>query len=142
MSEDKALELFAHCYNRGDFAPVIRRLSKKCTLEWHDFFYKQEGRARVGEVLRWRAGLLNDLPRRNRAHVGYEMVKHDVFGMQLRPCLVLTDADDDRVLGIVSIRPSLLGIRNINVGNPEYHTYTRVRYAEEPHKRKGAPHHG
>ena len=141
MSEERALELFAMCYNGGDFSPVIRRLHKRCTLEWYDFFYRQEGRDRVEQMLHWREAKLNAQTPRNRAHHGFEMVKHDVLGMQPQACIVLTDSTDREVLGIVRIRCSLFRIKTIYVGNPEYHTYTRGKYIETEKPGRGKAEH-
>ena len=135
MSEEKALELFARCYNRCDFAEFNRKLGRRAAYEAFNRFYVHSGRDSVRRLLEEKAAEQRALPRPNKAWRGYLMSKHDLLELpKCDHCVILTANDPGKVLGIVRIKASLFGVREIAVLDPAKCQFTRGEYCGE---RKG-----
>lgn len=130
MTEEKALKIFARCYNRGDFTDVARLLHKSATYEAYNRFYVNTGAESVSRLLSEKAAELRAWPKPNRAYWGYMMVKHDLIGVRCESCLVLTRDDPREVEGVVRIKCSPLHIRNIRILDPSACKYTRGDYID------------
>jgi hypothetical protein len=130
MTEEKALKLYARCYNSGDFSGLTALLHKKAAYEAHNRFYRTEGRDNVARLLGEKAAELRAIPQPNRAYYGFIMVKHDLIGLRAESCLVLTKADPWLVEGVVRIKCTPLHIKEIRILDPEKCKYTRGDYAE------------
>lgn len=132
MSEEKALELFARCYNRCDFTEFNRRLSRHASYEAFNRIYRHNGRDSVRRYFDEKAAELRSLPRPNKAWRGYLMTKHDLMDLpKCDHCVVLTHNDPRQTLGIVRIRCSLFGIREIRVLDPARCQCTRGDFCGE-----------
>ena len=131
MTEERALKLFARCYNSGDFSKLIRRLHKRVTFEAYDRFYKYSGAEKVAAILAQRAASLNSMPQRNRAYSGYVQVRYEIIGVRMESCLVLTGSDPRDVHGLVRIKCTPLHIKAINILEPKLHNYTRAEYVNQ-----------
>ena len=131
MTEERALKLFARCFNSGDFTKLIRRLHKKAVFEAYDRFYKYTGAEKVAAVLLQRAASLNSAPQRSRAYNGYVQVRYELIGLRMESCLVLTGSDPRDVQGLVRIKCTPLHIKAITVLDPKLHTYTRADYVDQ-----------
>jgi hypothetical protein len=129
LTEEKALRIFARCYNRGDFADIAARLHKKASYEAYNRFYVSTGEESVARLLTDKAAELRALPKPNRAYYGFMMVKHDVIGTRCESCLVLTRDDTREVEGVVRIKCTPLRIRGIRILDPASCKYTRGDYA-------------
>lgn len=132
MSEEKALELFARCYNRCDFTEFARRLSKRAVYEAFNRFYRHNGRESVRRLLEEKAAELRSMPLPNKAWRGYLMSTHDLMDLpKCDRCVILTASDPRRVLGIVRIKAWVFGIREIVVMDPVKCQFTRGDYCGE-----------
>lgn len=129
MTEEKALKIFARCYNRGDFAGVARLLHKKADYEAYNRFYVSAGRESVARLLGEKGAELRAKPKPWRAYLGFMMVKHDVIGTRCESCLVLTREDPREAEGIVRISCTMFRIRSIRILDPAKSQYTRGDYA-------------
>jgi hypothetical protein len=129
LTEEKALKLFARLYNKCDFSGIVRHLHPKATYESWDNFYKYTGRSSVAGVLGAKACSLREINPRNKAYIGFTMVKHDIIGTRCEPCLVLTRDDPRQVIGVVRIKCSWRRIRRIRIYDGKGMTYTRGDYA-------------
>ena len=129
MSEEKALELFARCYNRCDFAGFARRLSKRAVYEAFNRLYVHDGRDSVLRALNEKAAELRAMDRPNKAWRGYLRYKSDMLDLpRCDNCVVLTANDPGRVLGVVRIRCTIFGVRAIRVLDPAKCDFTRGEY--------------
>ena len=132
MSEEKALELFARCYNRCDFTEFSRRLSRRATYEAYNRIYRHNGRDSVRRLLDEKAAELRSLVRPNKAWRGYLVSKHDLLDLpKCDNCVILTANDPRQILGIVTIRGTVFGIREIRVLDPAKCECTRGEYCGE-----------
>jgi hypothetical protein len=129
MNEDKALRIFARCYNACDFTGVKCRLHKKATFEAYNRFYRSAGREIVSRTLDEKASELRAKPAPNRAYLGFMMVRHDIGGVRAESCVVLTRADPRQAEGIVRIKCTPLHIKDIVAYDPAKCEYTRGDYA-------------
>lgn len=131
MTEEKALKIFARCYNACDFEDVVRRLHKKASFEAFNRFYRNVGRDGVERFLAEKAAELRALPKPNRAHYGFMLIQRG-FSPMLRPesCAVLTQDDPWKVEGVVRIKCTPLHIKDIRVFDPAKCQYTRGDYAD------------
>jgi hypothetical protein len=129
LTEERALKIFARCYNKGDFADIARRLHKKASFEAFYRFYRNEGRENVQGILTEKAAELRALPVANRAYYGFMMVKHDVIGLRAESCLVLTKDDPWQVEGVVRIKCTALHIKDIRILDPDACKFTRGDFA-------------
>lgn len=129
MTEEKALRLFARCYNACDFTVFARRLHKNAGFEAYNRFYRNEGRESVARLLREKAAELRALPAPNRAYYGFVTVRRDLGGTKVENCVVLTKNDPWQAEGIVRIKCSLLHIKDVRILNPAECQYTRADYA-------------
>jgi hypothetical protein len=134
MTEDKALKLFASCYNACDFSGISRLLHKKAGFEAFYRFYRNDGRDSVARLLQEKAAELRALPLPNKAYFGFMMVKHDVIGLRAESCLVLTKNDPWQVEGVVRIKCTPLHIKDIKILDPVSCKYTRGDYAGKEEK--------
>ena len=131
MTEEKALKLFARCYNACDFAAVVRRLHGHASFEAYKRFYRSDGRESVARLLAEKAAELRALPLPNRAYLGFMMVKRDIIGTRCESCVVLTRSDPQQVEGIVRIKCTPLRVKDIRVLDPAKCQYTRCGYAAQ-----------
>ena len=130
LTEEKVLKLFARCYNRSDFEPIIARLSRKAAYESWNNFYHYRGRESVTRVLRERAVRLQATAPKERAYMGFMMVKRDMIGTHPEHCVCICEGDDpNRVTGLVRIRFTPLRIQRIDIVAAATHPYTRGDYA-------------
>jgi hypothetical protein len=129
MTEEKALRLFARCYNACDFAPLVRRLGKKATYTAYNRFYVSSGREAVARLLGEKAEELRALPQKNRAYHGFVIVQRDIIGRRADPCLVLTKHEPWQTLGVVRIKCTPLHIKDIRILDPAECRATRGDYA-------------
>jgi hypothetical protein len=129
MTEEKALKIFAHCYNTGDFSAIIEKLHAKASFEAYNRFYKNEGAEFVSRMLQERGAELRELPKPNRAYYGFMMVRHDIIGRRAESCVVLTRDEPWKIEGVVRIKCSPLHIKDIRVYDPAKCEYTRGDYA-------------
>lgn len=125
MTEERALRLFAACYRRQSFTPMLRWLHKKASYTAFNRFYVSSGKDGVARLLGEKETELQALPRPNRAFRGFMMVKHDLIGNRAESCAVLTRADPWQTEGIVRIKCTPLHIKDIRVLNPADCQYTR-----------------
>jgi hypothetical protein len=68
---------------------------------------------------------------RERAYLGFVMVKHDLIGTRCEPCVLLTDDGARQVNGVVRIHCTLRCIQDISVSRNEGMQITRGDYAGE-----------
>lgn len=129
MNEEKALRMFARCYNERDFAGLERRLHRKASYGAYNRIYVSRGRQAVSKALAEKAAELLARPRPNRAHMGFMMKPRDVGGIKAEYCVVLTRDDPRQAEGIVRIRCTPLHIKDIWVYDPAQCQYTRGGYA-------------
>jgi hypothetical protein len=129
MTEEKALKLFARCYNACDFTAVAGLLHGKASYEAYNRFYRNDGRESVARFLAGKAAGLRALPEPNRAYSGFMMVRHGIIGTKCEPCVVLTRGDPLQAEGIVRIKCTPLRVKDIRVLDPGKCNYTRCGYA-------------
>ncbi len=130
LTEERVLKLFARCYNRCDFEPIIARLSRQAAYESWNNFYHYRGRERVAQVLRERAAKLRATQPNEKAYMGFIMVKREMLGTHPEHCVCIAEGDDpSRVTGLVRIRFTPLHIQRIDIVAATTHTYTRGDYA-------------
>jgi hypothetical protein len=134
MTEEKALKLFARCYNAGDFSDIYHYLHKKASFEAFYRFYRNDGRESVARLLQEKSTELRALPQPNCAYYGFMMVKHDVIGLRAESCLVLTKSDPRQAEGVVRIKCTPLHIKDIRILDPTGCNYTRGDYAGKEKK--------
>ncbi len=126
MTEEKALALYARCYNRCDFSELNRKLSQKATYMAYNNFYEHKGRGSVCKALDAKAADLRALPRPNKVWRGYLKGRAEALDLpRMDSCLVLTADDPSRVLGVVILTRALFRIRDIRVLDPARCQYTR-----------------
>lgn len=127
LTEERVLRLFARCYNRCDFEPIIARLSRKAAYESWNNFYHYKGRDKVARVLRERAAKLAATEVHERAYWGFMTVPRKMLdAKQLVHCVCIAEGGDpNRVTGLVRIRFTPLHIRRIDIVSAATHPYTR-----------------
>jgi hypothetical protein len=128
MSEEKALKIFARCYNERNFAPLVRRLHRKASYGAYNRIYVSRGRPAVSRALAEKAAALQAQPRPSRAYMGFLIKPRDVGGIKAEYCVVLTRDDPRQAEGVVRIRCTPLHIKDIWVYDPAQCQYTRGSY--------------
>jgi hypothetical protein len=129
MTEEKALNIYARCFNARDFADVVRLLHRKATFEAYNRFYRCEGAESVARFLEEKAAELRAQPKPGRAYAGFMMVRHDIAGLRAESCVVLTQYEPWNVEGVVRIKCTPLHIKGIRVLDPAKCQFTRGDYA-------------
>lgn len=126
LTEEKVLKLFAQCFNRADFEPVIARLSRKAAYESWNNFYHYRGRESVTKVLRERSEKLQVSQLGERAYLGFMSVQRSFADTKhLVHCVCLSEGDPNNVTGLVRIRFTPLHIQRIDIIQAATHHYTR-----------------
>lgn len=126
MNDERALALFAQCYNRCDFAEFSRKLSEEAAFAAFNSFYTYNGKESVRKALDEKASELRRLEQPNKAWRGYLRGHHGLLDMpRMDSCVVLTASDPSIVLGVVIIKCALFRIRDIRVLDPAVCSFTR-----------------
>ena len=130
MTEEQALKLFARCYNRCDFSPIVRYIHKKASYESWDHFYKYTGRGSVAGALAEKANMIKEKNPPNRAYMGFVMVRHDIIGLRCEPCVLLTRNDPRQVIGVMRIKCTPFRMKHFRVWDGKGMTITRGDYVD------------
>lgn len=126
MNNERALALFARCYNRCDFSDFGRKLSDNATFVAFNSFYTYKGQDSIRKALDDKANELRQLELPNKAWRGYLRGHHGMLDLpKMDDCVVLTASDPSIVLGVVMIQCALFRIRDIRVLDPADCSYTR-----------------
>ncbi len=129
MNEEKALKLFAACYNARDFSKLLSRLHRKATYTAYNRFYVSSLKEGVSRLLMEKAEELRAVEPPNRAYHGFVETPRSLTGTRVDPCLVLTRHLPWQELGIVRIKCTLLHIKDIRILDPATHAHTRADLA-------------